>query len=54
MNSIKVVENNQEYSLKTVDVFAPVGFSYHCDKQGFYYFGTFKPYLAAPGFQVYS
>lgn len=54
LSGINVTEkaNNKIYSLKVKEVYAPVGFSYHCTDGIFYGFGVTSQNLTLPKFQV--
>lgn len=55
LNGINVTEKvtTTEYALKVKDVYAPVGFSYHCT-DGIFYGPDAKQNLSLPKFQVRS
>lgn len=54
LSGINVTEKGNpqlEYSLKVKEVYAPVGFSYHCTA-GIFYGGDTKQNLSLPSFQI--
>lgn len=51
LNGINVTEKDVVYSLKVKDVYAPVGFSYHCTA-GLFYGGSSTQNLSLPRFQI--